>query len=507
MARDPAEERLPLQSARRSDLRTCAAAACVFATGSLLCAVFSDGFLTADALTHYLYTKYAFSRPTYLVDVWGRPFVTALFALPAAVAGRLGVRVTSMLLALVCAALAYGIARGQGVRRQVLAFVFTLAQPLVFLHSFAEMTELPFAALAGAAFAAYQGRRWTLSAVLVALTPLARPEGFGLVALAGVAFLLQRRVLPLLLLPLPLVLWNHAGWEVYDRAGPWWRWLPDHWPYSKESTYPAGHPLQFVAQLPVVVSPFVLPAVLIGVGLSFSRDKLAPDNRHPRVCRVAAAFIPLFVLTVHSVLSATGKMASFGEPRYLLVAAPFWAVLAARGWEWVFDRCDWRQPVRWAVVAALLPAAALLYHRVLPLRTPAHWHAAEAFATEYRRQLQPNGYPRVLAAHPAVHYYCGIDPQDETLAADWRKEVIASVPAGTVLVWDPVYSTRNAHEDRVVTPQDVRKAGWVVDSEMAELLSRAARERGGRPSPDPTERLAPEGQQEWLVFRSPQSRL
>jgi hypothetical protein len=44
----------------------------------------------------------------------------------------------------------------------------------------------------------------------------------------------------------------------------------------------------------------------------------------------------------------------------------------------------------------------------------------------------------------------------------------------------------------------------VLDTELAELLSREAREHGGRPVPDPTERLAPEGQQ-WFVFRSPSS--
>jgi hypothetical protein len=429
--------------------------------------------------------------------------VTALYALPAAAGGRLGVRVTSLLLALLCAVLAYRIARGQHVRRPVLALIFTLAQPLVFLHSFAEMTELPFAALAGAAFAAYQGRRWTLAALLVALTPLARPEGFGLVALAGMAFLLQRRVVPGLLLPLPLLLWNHAGWEVYDRSGPWWRWLPDRWPYSQESTYPAGHPLQFVAQLPVVVSPFVLPAVLIGVVTSFRRFQGgAEDLHHLRVCRAAVAFIPLFILTVHSTLSAAGKLASFGEPRYLLVAAPFWAVLAARGWEWAFDRCGMRRPVRWAAVAALLPAAALLVHPVLPLRTPDHWKAAETFAAEYRRLYRPHGYPRVLAAHPAVYYYAGIDPQDEQSAADWRQEVVAFVPVGTVLVWDPIYATRNAHGDRLVTPADVRRAGWVEIPEFGKLLTDAARQRGTRPAPDPAERLASEGDAEWLVFRS-----
>jgi hypothetical protein len=120
----------------------------VFAVLSLTCAVTSDGFLTADALTHYLYAKHAFHDPSLLVDVWGRPLVTGLYALPAHFAGRLGVRVTSLLVALVCAFTAGRIARPHGVRRYWHCSS-PLAQPLVFLNSFAEMTELPFAALAG----------------------------------------------------------------------------------------------------------------------------------------------------------------------------------------------------------------------------------------------------------------------------------------------------------------------------------------------------------------------
>ena len=59
------------------------------------------------------------------------------------------------------------------------------AQPLVFLHSFSELTELPFAALLALAFWAYQRRRFALLAVLISLSPLTRPEGRGAVLICG----------------------------------------------------------------------------------------------------------------------------------------------------------------------------------------------------------------------------------------------------------------------------------------------------------------------------------
>ena len=51
----------------------------IFSTLSLLAAVTSEGFLEADACTHYQYAKFAFAEPHYFVNVWGRPLVTALY--------------------------------------------------------------------------------------------------------------------------------------------------------------------------------------------------------------------------------------------------------------------------------------------------------------------------------------------------------------------------------------------------------------------------------------------
>ena len=495
------------EHAGRDDLRVAAIAVGVFAVLSAACAIGSEGFLTADALTHFQYARYAFQRPTYLVDVWGRPLVTALFAVPAAIAGRTGVRFTSLLLAVACGLIAYRLARGQGLRRPALALLFTLAQPLVFLNSFAEMTELPFAALAGAAFWAYQSRRWALAAMLVALTPLARPEGFGLVLLAAAGLAWQRRpfslLLSLLLLPLPLLVWDFAGWSLYGRHGLWWRWLIDNWPYSRDSVYPSGSVFQFVAFLPVVVSPLVLPATLLGAwrSLRSGPDDSASAYAHTRRCILLTAAIPLGVLLVHSLLYRLGKMASYGEPRYLLVAAPFWAVLSARGWEWAFDRLAWRNAVRWAGAAALLPAGANLVYPILPLRPPDHWRVARAFADRYVHDFRQT-YPRVLAAHPAVFYYLDVDPQDERQTVQWEKSSVARPEPGTVLLWDPIYSARNAQAQRVVTLDEIRLAGWVPVPELNGVLNRPPEAPPRRPAPDPEAVLSSgEG---WHVFRSPE---
>lgn len=432
-------------------------------------AVRSEGFLEADACTHYLFARFAFDEPFRFVDIWGRPIKTLLYAVPAYVGGRTGVRCMSLALAVACAMIALLIARRAGVRRGSLAFVLTLASPLVFLHSFSELTELPFAVLLGVTFLLYITRHPHATALLAGFLPLARPEGFGFLALA--AGLLAWRWLghararplgftPLLLLPVGLLLWSYLGWEAYGRAGAMPTWLIRNWPYAGESVYRPGPALHFVALLPAVTSPALFPALFPGIVRSLSAG-VAPEAL--RVRRLALG-VAGFVLVGHSLLYATGKMASNGELRYLLVCAPFWGVLLAVGWEWLFERLgrSGAEAVRFAGYAALVPLAldAQVY-RVLPLRFDTAWQTTRFvahWADGYGRSI---GRPALMAAHPGVYYFLDRSPNDPTLSRDFVRANLLHPPPGTVLLFDPVYARFNASRDRRIDSLDeIRAAGW-----------------------------------------------
>src|SRR6185312_14297420 len=70
----------------------------IFAAMSTWMAIASKGFLEADACTHYMFARHAFEEPAYLVNVWGRPLCTCIYAIPAAIGRDMGVRVMSLLL-------------------------------------------------------------------------------------------------------------------------------------------------------------------------------------------------------------------------------------------------------------------------------------------------------------------------------------------------------------------------------------------------------------------------
>jgi hypothetical protein len=448
----------------------------VFSILSLICAILSDGFVTADACTHYLYAKYAFADPINLVDVWARPFCTALYAIPALIGGRLGVRVCSLFVALACGWIAYQIARGQGLRHPALALLLTLGGPLFFVYSFSEMTELPFALLLGGAFLAYQNRKWFLAALLIGLTPTARPEGFGFVLLAGALLLFHRKWLPILLLPLPLLVWDLAGWILTARPVPWWRWLAHAWPWSEQSLYGRGNILTFAVALPIIVSPLVLPGTLLGIWRVVRRalhraDDDAPTDLHQRMCLLLTVAIPLFILIVHSLLRAVGKLGSFGEPRYLLIVAPFWGVLSAAGWEWVFDRLHWKRPLRLAAGAVLLPVVINMIRPAVPIPLSDDFRVAREFARHYHSDHLREAYPNVIASHPGIFYFLNENPTGAARRGGFTRGVIESPPAGTLLIWDPIYSERNANIEDATTLAAIACARWQPLGDFDRILN------------------------------------
>jgi Gpi18-like mannosyltransferase len=186
--------------------RTFWLATAAFAACSIAAAVRSHGFLEADGGTHYILARHAFEYPPYLLDVWGRPVCTFVLAIGAELGGLVGAKLVSLCIAIGIAAVAQAIARGQQMRQPALAAIFTFGQPLLFLHSFSELTELPFALLLGLALLAYQRRQWGWMTALAAISPLARPEGFALLPIVLIALIAHRRFRWILILPMGIVL-------------------------------------------------------------------------------------------------------------------------------------------------------------------------------------------------------------------------------------------------------------------------------------------------------------
>lgn len=459
----------------------------IFAVLSAVLAFKSESDLEADATTHFLFARFSLREHHYLVSVWGRPLCTLAYALTARIGtvedGRHYARLTSLALALVVAAVTYGIARRQGYRRPALVFIFLLAQPIFFLHSFSQLTEIPFAALLMLAFLAYQRRQWFAMALLTGMLPLGRPEGFGFILMAAVALIAHRRVRWLAILPLPFLAWSFAGYYItapvntvhgsgwiFNRE--WFSWVFRNWPYSYKSMYGSGSIVSFIGRLPVLVSPLIFPFMLVGIGVGL-RGVISKKSRsgiigwytaltHEERCEIWIVLIPLSILIVHSLIWWKGLMGSNGELRYLVIVGPFFAMIAARGWEWVWPRFQWKAPLFWAGVVSVLPMSVNLFYPVVPFplyedglvsRDVARWYTGD--------EILQRDYPRIMPTPPGIAFFMDLSQSDPAHAIAASKVSIAATPPGVLLVWDPIYGPHNSSADMCVTLDLIEKAGWI----------------------------------------------
>lgn len=442
----------------------------IFGSLSLWMAVVSKGFLEMDACTHYMFARHALAEPAYLINIWGRPLCTGTYVLPAAIGGVIGVRICSLILAVSIGLVSYCIAKKQGYRLPAMATILLFAQPLFYLHSFSELTEIPFAFIAILAFWAYQSKNFLAMAILVSITPSGRPEGLFLVALAAVALVAHRRWFYLPILPLPMLIWSYLGWQSFGSPPDhhWYLWLKENWPYAMQSAYGSGPWYSFLIQLPVLFSPLIFPAFFPGLLISLRQGLARAADRWPALfsdhvarCQFMIAFIPLVILVVHSFLRAFGLMGSNGELRYLLSVAPLWALLCARGWEAIWTKYNLRAPFLIAAVAASSPIFANVYYKVVPLRIYESDLLGHAVADWYKKTpgLEAD-YPRIMASLPATYFALDVSQTDQRHGETWGKSNVLKKANGVLLIWDK-NALANASRSMIVTQEEVEAAGWI----------------------------------------------
>ena len=152
-----------LPSLQRRDRKVLIVVIAIYAALSAWMAMASPYFLEADGITHFLARRFALNQPLHFVSVWSRPLCVAMYCIPAKFGGLVATRLMSLALVILMALLTIASARRLGLRRPVWAGLFLLTQPLLFAHSFSELTEVPFGLLLVAIFIATSGdgtARW-----------------------------------------------------------------------------------------------------------------------------------------------------------------------------------------------------------------------------------------------------------------------------------------------------------------------------------------------------------
>ncbi|MBN1514044.1 MAG: hypothetical protein JXB13_18650, partial [Phycisphaerae bacterium] len=138
-------------------------------------ALLSDGAYHDDGLTHYLFARWAWNDPHYLLNEWGRPGLTVLLYPVAAI----GWPAAKVLMALVSGAavwLAYQSARRLRMPTAAWVPVLCFVQPVFLVMSYDTMTENAMALYLALGLWLHLAHRRTWGAAVVSLCFVTRYE-------------------------------------------------------------------------------------------------------------------------------------------------------------------------------------------------------------------------------------------------------------------------------------------------------------------------------------------
>lgn len=421
--------------------------------GAVLVRLYPDSY-QQDAGFHFLFARGSFHTPRLLVDVWGRPLFTALYAVPA----RFGYPVAKLVTVAIALAAAWNtaqLARAHGLERAELAVPLLVLQPSFLLVCSDTMTEPLFALLLVVALRLHQAGRIHAGMWVAALLPLARPEGFFVALLWGAAVALDpragrtflRRALSTVQLAGGVALWWAAATALTRDP----EFILHNWPpnWAAGATYGTGPLLQYwFVRDQILAGPILQALFAVGVVvLIAARRALLP---------VATL---LLVAGLHSVFFRFGFFGSAGYARYLVCVAPPLALATLAGWN-VLAGWAHRVPRPWRIGAA---AAVLLSAAWLCLAYADSWGSSrDAWAVNDMAawlEAHPRPVKRLVFSQAYMVIRLGRDPAERPRLGSETEEnvrILRGLPGGTLVFWD----AHTGPQYRRVGPADLERAGY-----------------------------------------------
>lgn len=421
--------------------------------GAILGALYPDAY-HQDGGTHFLYARDAFREHWRLVDVWGRPLFTSVYAVPA----LLGYRVAKFATVLICAAVGYHtwqLAREMGFARAPLVVPFLFLEPSLLMLSSETMTEPLFALVFVIALRLRQARHESLAAGIASLLPLARPEGFFIVALWGIWTLfaprgdrsIQNRIRATLSLAAGIIAWTVAAWAIVGDP----LWIIHNWPQNWPATtvmYGHGTLYAFVQKRDEILNAWLVAPFVLGLVILLRRRQ-APD--------LTSSTLMLFV--VHTLLWRFGLFGSAGFARYFVCVAPALAIITLSGWNAIANIISVRSRAAYlvAAVVVLLAGFASALRYVDDMQPSRDARAIDEMSASLADV--PRDHLIASQAYMCIQLHCTGDGWFQlTSDSALNMERLRATPPGTIVYWDDDIGPSWYH----LRPADIESAGFHV---------------------------------------------
>lgn len=277
--------------------------------------VFADtGWILDDEITHFWTSRSAWVDPHNLLSMWSRPGRNIIH-FPMAVFGLTATRLYTLFLAAIAVWLTWKTGKRTGLPRVEYLPLLVLFQPWFVELSFPVLTQTPFMLVWIAGIYFHITGRTRLAALCIGFLPLVRHEGIALTgAYAGLLFL-QGRLLGIGCAFLPMLAFNGIAWSITGG-------IPFDIFFKPKPTevYGSGPLWHFVQ--PAFNFAGIGCSTLLVIG---TRKFFSFHQRHP-----VLLLYPLY-FAVHSIIYWKGLFASGGYYHFLMPMAPWFGLGALCG--------------------------------------------------------------------------------------------------------------------------------------------------------------------------------
>jgi hypothetical protein len=387
-----------------------------------------------DSGYHFLFARWGWQHPEYLVNVWARPLFTLVYSFPS----QFGYLVAKLFTLAVCLATGYQTFRlAQQLKLDLpeLAIPLLFLQPSFFLLSPVVLTEPLFTLILAVALRLHLAGWVRVGMFVGSLLILIRPEGLFIGLLWGFWIFWTQRYsrkrwresFEILILVCGMLLWWIAS--VILTRDP--LWIAHNWPREWQPS--GGHETngsiwRYVIQLPLIVGPLLLAPFFVGLFQLLKRRQFTLGT---------SSFLSIFVL--HSLMYWRGWFGSAGYARYLVCVSPVIALIALVGWKSLADgrsRFFNTANARFGVSVLVLSLAFCLAY------VDGWQYSRDAIAIrEMKSWFEANVKPvsRLICSQAYMRIVFDRDPRENPVFTGDRErnlELVRQSPGRTLVFWD-----------------------------------------------------------------------
>lgn len=393
----------------------------------------------ADSYVHYRISRYAFKYPYLFLDLWGKPVFNILSS-PFSQFGFIGIKIFNVLVALLSSMIVYDIARMYKWHASYMAILMLLFAPIYFIVVPSGLTEPLFGLVLISAVWLFFKDRFLLSAIVISFLPFARNEGFVILPLFLVGYLLKRKYLAIPFLCAGFVFFSLAGWAIYQDI----LWIISRFiGPGDHGLYGSGSLWHFVNSINGILGIPILLFWLIGFGFStwalFKNFKNI-NQEHYFYLIVVGGFLSYF--SAHSLVWWLGTGGSLGLTRVIAGVIPLAALLAMRGMHEILDKIEQRKRLSsvFIIVSMLIIVWFPFKMFEVPLPLGPDETLIESSCEWIKKEKLDNKL--IYFYDPLIPHYLGKDPFDPKEVhelIDDRENPENGIPVDAIIFWDAHY--------------------------------------------------------------------